>query len=244
MCLIPLAAAQDGGADGADDASADGSAASGAQSEAPDRSETQPADRIDERELTFGEAGDGDAGGEDAAPGSINSFGVWDFVRMVVVLGIVIAAIYLVFYLLKRASGGRLENSPMIRVLGSHALPGNKALHLVEVGRQVFLVGVGDDSVTYLSEISDQESLDELRLKASTSSGERRGNFADMLSGLFQGGGSGDGATGSGGGSANDGRGGSGRRADSSRGEAGREARSDNASAFFESQKERLRRLR
>lgn len=230
VCLIPLAAAQDtGGSDGA------GGGGDG---------ETQPADRVDERELTFGEADDGAAGGDDAAPGDINSFGVWDFVRMVIVLGIVIAAIYLVFYLLKRASGGRLENSTMIRVLGSHALPGNKALHLVEVGRQVFLIGVGDDSVSYLSEISDQESLDELRLKASTSTGERRGTFADMLSGVFQGGGSGGGSTEGGGSSSRSGRGDSGGRPESARGEAGREARSDDASAFFESQKERLRRLR
>lgn len=226
VCLIPLGVAQS--ADGASDAqSADG----GAEAPAP----------VDERELTFGAEEDEQAG---AQPGSIDSFGVWDFARMIIVLGVVIAAIYLVFFLLKRASGGRLENSPMIRVLGSHALPGNKALHLVEVGRQVFLVGVGDDSLSLISEISDQESLDELRLKASTTTAQTRGSFADMLSGFFHGGG------GSGGGSAGGGSASGGNGAGNGAGAAGPARGPSDAgngsgpSSFFESQKERLRKLR
>jgi flagellar protein FliO/FliZ len=217
VCLIPVAAAQSDADTGAAD---DGGPEAG-----PDAA----GDTVDERELTFGDEGEDGAAAE---PGNIDSFGVWDFVRMVIVLGIVIAAIYVVFYLLKRASGGRFENSPMIRVLGSHGLPGNKALHLVEVGRQVFLIGVGDDSISYISEISDQESLDELRLKASTTSGETRGSFADMLSGFFSRGGAG--GPGEHGGGAGSGGSGTGRS----------DGNGASPSSFFESQKERLRRLR
>lgn len=227
MCLIPLGVAQSAG--GASDA------------QPPDGGADAPAP-VDERELTFGAEEGEDAGTQ---PGSIDSFGVWDFVRMIIVLGVVIAAIYLVFFLLKRASGGRLENSPMIRVLGSHALPGNKALHLVEVGRQVFLVGVGDDSLSLISEISDQESLDELRLKASTSTERTRGSFADMLSGFFHGGGSAGGVSGAGGSGAGRGSGGS----SGAGGPGPARGPSDGGngsgpSSFFESQKERLRKLR
>lgn len=233
VCLLPLALAQ-----------------SGETGEAADTatSEDEP---VDERSLTFGD--DAEENGEEAGaqPGSINSFGVWDFVRMVIVLGIVIAIIYVVFYLLKRASGGRFENSPMIRVLGSHGLPGNKALHLVEVGRQVFLIGVGDDSITLVSEISDQESLDELRLKASTTTTERGGNFADMLSGFFHGGGHGGGGRNESGHGDESNRAGNGATESGSgntrtRGSAsGSSGISGGApSSFFESQKERLRKLR
>ena len=234
VCLLPLALAQSGETgDAADTATSD----------------DEP---VDERSLTFGDGAGEDGEDAGAQPGSINSFGVWDFVRMVIVLGIVIAIIYVVFYLLKRASGGRFENSPMIRVLGSHGLPGNKALHLVEVGRQVFLIGVGDDSITLVSEISDQESLDELRLKASTTTTERGGNFADMLSGFFHGGRGGRSGSENGGGgsdagnSAGNGAAGSGsgssRARDSAMGSSGMGGGAP--SSFFESQKERLRKLR
>ena len=233
VCLLPLALAQSGETGDSADAA------------------TSEDDPVDERSLTFGD--DDEDNGNDAGPqpGSINSFGVWDFVRMVIVLGIVIAIIYVVFYLLKRASGGRFENSPMIRVLGSHGLPGNKALHLVEVGRQVFLIGVGDNSITLVSEISDQESLDELRLKASTTTTERGGNFADMLSGFFHGGsrggaGSGGAGNATGSGAVGAGSGGSQAAGSQARGPAtgGSTMGGGAPSSFFESQKERLRKLR
>ena len=212
---------------------------------AAEESPAEPeSDRVDESSLRFADEGAENEGVEQSQPSSINSFGVWDFARMVLVLGVVIAAIYLVFYLLKRASGGRLENSPVIRVLGSHALPNNKALHLVEVGRQVFLIGVGDDHPTLISEISDQESLDELRLNASTTAAESRGSFADMLSGFFQSGGGSDRGSNHGGSSSaargrSENSNGHGEAAGSSNGSG-----SGNQSSFFESQKERLRKLR
>lgn len=228
VCLLPLALAQSGETgESADTAT----------------SEDEP---VDERSLTFGDDAEENGDESGVQPGSINSFGVWDFVRMVIVLGIVIAIIYVVFYLLKRASGGRFENSPMIRVLGSHGLPGNKALHLVEVGRQVFLIGVGDDSITLVSEISDQESLDELRLKASTTTTERGGNFGDMLSGFFRGGDRGGAGHGSGGNRAGNGAAGNGSGNTQTPGSAtGSSGMGGGApSSFFESQKERLRKLR
>jgi flagellar protein FliO/FliZ len=245
VCLIPLAAAQAGdgaGAAGESDTAAGSetpaggqagdSAASGGGAASADGAGEPAAEGnagVDETTLTFAED-DGESATPEGQPGAINSLGVWDFVRMVLVLGIVIAAIYLVFYLLKRASGGRFENSPMIRLLGSHALPGNKALHLVEVGRQVFLIGVGDEGISLISEISDQESLDELRLKASTAPSERKSNFADLLSGFFQS------ATGSRAQSGND----NGERGSGPVGGGAQQA----PASFFESQKERLRKLR
>ncbi|NBF40934.1 MAG: hypothetical protein GVY14_11005 [Spirochaetes bacterium] len=224
VCLLPLALAQSGETgESADTAT----------------SEDEP---VDERSLTFGDDAGENGGEAGVQPGSLNSFGVWDFVRMVIVLGIVIGIIYVVFYLLKRASGGRFENSPMIRVLGSHGLPGNKALHLVEVGRQVFLIGVGDDSITLVSEISDQESLDELRLKASTTATERGGNFGDMLSGFFRGG---AGHAGAGHGSGNGTAGPGSENTQTPASATGSSGMGGGApSSFFESQKERLRKLR
>jgi flagellar protein FliO/FliZ len=56
---------------------------------------------------------------------------------------------------------------------------------LVEVGRQIFLIGAGDNSVNLVSEITDKESIDEIRLRMSEQTvGEKR-RFKDVLSGIF-----------------------------------------------------------
>lgn len=119
---------------------------------------------------------------------SVNAFGLWDLLRMVIVLGVVVAAIYGVFYILRKKSTGAGDEDNLIAVIGSQSLPGNKSLHLVEVGRQVFLVGASERSVELVAEIQDTESLDEIRLQvANRPSGERR-SFADLLSGVLSGG--------------------------------------------------------
>ncbi|MFP4483597.1 MAG: flagellar biosynthetic protein FliO [Spirochaetota bacterium] len=164
-------------------------AGTGAESEGASPEE---ADATDETQLTFDEEAPAGAEAE-----NLRSFTTWDFVRMVLVLAAVIGAIYGVFWLLKRGSRGRLQNSQMIRVLGSHALPGNKGLHIVEIGTQIFLVGTGDDSVRLIAEITDQESVDEVRLAASQQEAARPKSFGEALSGFFNGGTNGAGMNGS-----------------------------------------------
>ena len=160
------AGSSDGSAGGQGD-QGDGSAAGGS---------------IDEEELTFAEEGTAPQG-QDA---SVSSFGIWDLVRMVAVLSAVVGAIYLIFHFLKRTASGRYGDTRLMRHLGSLTLPGNKLIHLVEVGRQVFLVGSGDNGVHLISEVTDQETIDEIRLAAAEEQqhGGRR-TFSEMLQGVF-----------------------------------------------------------
>jgi len=138
---------------------------------------------VDESQIVIGDGPDS-AGGTSGE--AITSMGLWDLVRMLLVLGAVIGVIYVVFFILKRTAGGRYEETSMIHVLGSQPLPGNKLLHLVEIGSQVFLVASGDHAVNLISEIRDQESIDEIRLKASSNRGAVRRSFGELLSSIFQ----------------------------------------------------------
>lgn len=141
-----------------------------------------PSQASDESDMTFGEA--------EPQPQldseGFSAFGFWDLVRMILVLGFVIGSIYVVFYLLKRSSARRLGGgSGLLRIVDEHALAGGKSLHLIEVGRQVFLVGAGDDSVGLISEITDDETLDTIRLAVSAQGAEQPRAFSDVLSSLW-----------------------------------------------------------
>lgn len=140
-------------------------------------------ENVNEKNLTF-KSGPSQSPATSAGP-VVAAFGIWDLVRMVLILGIVVGLIYGVFYLLKRGAGGRLPESNSMRVLGNLQLPGNRTLHLVEAGRQVFLVGGGEHGVSLISEITDQESLDDIHLKYQTASPGIRRNFSELLSGVL-----------------------------------------------------------
>ena len=122
-----------------------------------------------------------------AAATTVQAPGVdtWDFVRMLLVLALVVGVIYGVFWLLRR--GGRLKTpqNEMIRVLGSRSLAGNRALHLVEVGRSVYLVGSAENGVNLVAEVKDQETLDAIRVQAAEEGGKTRRTFAATLARVF-----------------------------------------------------------
>jgi len=104
---------------------------------------------------------------------------------MLLVLACVIGVIYALFWLLRRGAGRKVQENDLIHVLGSRGLVGNRSLHLVEVGTSVFLVGASDGGVELISEITDKESLDSVRLKAAEQAPARR-SFQQALAEIFR----------------------------------------------------------
>ncbi len=161
----------------------------GGHAAAPARSGPAPASAFpDEKSLLIG--------GGQSAPTThvkqVQSLGVWNFVQMFLVLALVVAGIYLLFYFLKRAGGPRSQETELITVLASRALQPNRSIHLIDVGGNIFLIGSSEASVSLVAAIEDKESIDEIRLKASqASSVTGRRNFRDVFTGVFQKGGNG-----------------------------------------------------
>lgn len=133
--------------------------------------------------LVFTTDGDTDTS---AASGEIDAFGIWDLLRMVLALLMVIGAIYGVISLLRRRvkpSEVDDETSP-IRVLASKAV-GDQEIHAVMIGRQVLVLGGGSSGLDLITRVEDQETIDELVLAHSTASGthRRERTFGSLLAG-------------------------------------------------------------
>jgi flagellar biogenesis protein FliO len=111
----------------------------------------------------------------------------WDFLRMLLILAAVVGVIYLLFHLLKRGFRRQLPQNDLIRVLGSRSLSSNRALHLVAMGRSVFLVGAAESGISLIAEIKDQETLDQIRLESSQGTAPQ--GFAQFFQSLWKGGG-------------------------------------------------------
>ncbi len=120
-----------------------------------------------------------------AAASSVGALGFWDFVRMILVLALVVVAIYGFYFLMRRNKKQDPGESDLIKLLASRTLPGNRAVHLLEVGKHVFLLGNAEQSVNLLAEITDQESIDEIRIKAAAEQNTAPRTFAEMIGGVF-----------------------------------------------------------
>jgi flagellar biogenesis protein FliO len=117
------------------------------------------------------------AGGDD-----LSAFGIWDLLRMVLVLLLVVGAVYgLVMLLRRRVGADPDERDSPIRVLASRTLSGNRDIHAVMVGKTVLLLGGGDGGVQLLATLDDQETIDELVLAHSSTRTDGRKTFGRLL---------------------------------------------------------------
>jgi flagellar protein FliO/FliZ len=139
--------------------------------------EVQKTPAVDERELVVNDADQPAVQLENELTG----FGFWDFLRMVLVLGAVIALIYGLFLLLKKIGNPKSGGEGLINLLASQPLNGNRSLHLVQVGTEVFLVGSADGAVSLVSRLEEKETLDRIALYESD-----RKSGASSFAGTFR----------------------------------------------------------
>ncbi len=105
-------------------------------------------------------------GGEEASTVQGSSYGVWFFVRTVLVLAVVLALVWAFFLFLKRASGSTSSSDPYLKKVASLSLSPGKFVHVVTLNSKGYLVGVADSSVTLIAEIDDKELVDAMNLNA------------------------------------------------------------------------------
>lgn len=126
------------------------------------------------------------AAGEAAPPAAeLPGVGFGDFLRVILVLGVVIVLIYAFVWLLRKFSGVKVEGSDIIHLLSTRPLKGDSALHLVEIGSRVFLVGSSSGSVNLISEIDDQETIDDIHLNTAKVPVAAAGGFAKLFRDKF-----------------------------------------------------------
>ena len=149
--------------------------------EAPGAGESGQPAQVDETALTFGEQGET----ETADP--VNGSSVWTYVSAVLVLGLVVAAIYILFYFLKKASSVTFRENDDIKIIATRSLSNTKQLHIIEIGNEYSLIGAGENGITHLKEITDQDTLNQLRVSASREQTGTRKGFQDILSSIIPG---------------------------------------------------------
>jgi len=85
---------------------------------------------------------------------------MWNFIKMIFALLIVLALIYLLLTFIKKRNQ-LYERSNIIQNLGGVSVGQNKSIQIVRIGEQIFVLGVGEN-VQLLKEITDEELIEQL----------------------------------------------------------------------------------
>ncbi|MGN0729095.1 FliO/MopB family protein [Treponema sp.] len=89
--------------------------------------------------------------------------GIGIFVRMILVLGIVVAAIYFMFKFMRRSmvSGDfAAEDDVFLRRVSTVSLGEGKSVQIVTLWNRAFILGVSENSVSLIKEIEDKNLID------------------------------------------------------------------------------------
>lgn len=111
----------------------------------------------------------------------------WILVRIVVMLALVCAGIYGVVYLLKKSTGGTAGNDPYLKNVASLYFSPNKSIQVVSLGDRAYMVGVTDQAINLLAEVSDRELVDAMNLSSDKKNPIPKGTFQNLLANFFPG---------------------------------------------------------
>ena len=143
------------------------------------------ASSVDESTLALGDSGAPAKAANNAAGSTTLAY----FLRMVFVLALVLAAIYGVYRLLRRASRPKAVDDNAVRVLATTSLGPGKALHVVAIDSKAYLIGATDSSISLVAEVTDKDFIDRLNLEAALAPkpAKQGADFGELLAGLLGG---------------------------------------------------------
>lgn len=105
----------------------------------------------------------------------------WLFFRMILVLLIVVACIYAVFYFVKKTTNPTNENDPFLKKVASITLSPGKSVQVITLQDHCYILGVSDSNVQLISELNDKDLIDAMNLETDKETTNSVKDFASML---------------------------------------------------------------
>lgn len=108
---------------------------------------------------------------------------VWPFIKMILVLVLVVAAIYgILFFIKRRGNGVRSEDEFLRRVAYLNLGQGKSVEVVTLVDRGAYLLGVTEGGINLIAEVKDEELIQAMNLYADKKSNSSKPkNFAEVL---------------------------------------------------------------
>ena len=106
----------------------------------------------------------------------------WLFARMILVLAAVVACIYAVLWLFKRSMRTQDSDDPFLRLVSSVPLGNGKAAEIITLVDRAYIIGVAENSVNLIAEVTDKELVDAMNLYSDEHKNVKKPrSFADIL---------------------------------------------------------------
>lgn len=118
---------------------------------------------------------------EDFMPKTSESSYIWDIVKMIIVLGIMAGGFYYFFKFISKKTGVNARGEGIIQTLAALPVGQNKYVQIVDIAGRILILGVTDGGISLITEITDREQIDRIRIMGSAAEPVPEGGFQAFL---------------------------------------------------------------
>ena len=107
---------------------------------------------------------------------------LWQFIRTLLTLAVLLGIFYGIFRLYRFKRELPAQNFSAVSSIYEYPLGQNQRLQIIELGGKLMVLGVSENSIQLISEISDKYTVDRIKLDCAEDSKQPRADFLTELS--------------------------------------------------------------
>lgn len=137
---------------------------------------------IDENAITFNEADVSLSGTQMSGPSTLGLF-----IRMIVVLVLVVAVIYGIFWFIRKKTNVVKTDDEFLRRAAYLNIAPGKTVEVITLIDKAYLIGVTEDNISLLGEIQDKELIQAMNLSADKKQNTKKATTFEEVLNMFMG---------------------------------------------------------
>lgn len=106
---------------------------------------------------------------------------IWMIFKTLIVLGLFVGGFYMFYKFVTQKAGLQVSGHEAIKILSMVPVGPSRTLQLIDVAGKVYLLGISESGISMLTEISDKEEIDRIRLLSSRSTPVKDLTFQDFI---------------------------------------------------------------
>ena len=117
----------------------------------------------------------------DFRPGATEGSYAWDIIKLLIILGLMVGGFYYFFKFVTKKTSLNVDGDEIINTLAVVPAGQNKNIQVIDVAGKLLILGVADGGINLITEITNKDEIERIRLMASRSRPAAAGGFSDFL---------------------------------------------------------------
>lgn len=105
----------------------------------------------------------------------------WMIFKAILILGTLVGAFYYFFRYVTKKTGIQVLGEDVIRVLAVSPVGQNKYIQVIDLAGKILVVGITDGAINLITEVTDKDEIDRIRLLGSRAAPLAEGGFQELI---------------------------------------------------------------